>query len=721
MRYAYVAGGWAALLLISTSLAQGAIQGIVQDSSGAAVPHARVFLLKPPLPAKATTADSSGAFRFPDPGNGVCTLFASAPGLSGDKLEAACDRISAVELVLRPSALIETVVVTADRAELPSSAVASSTSVITSEDLADIQAINLFEGFRYLPGMEVNQTGRRGGVTGLFVRGAESKYNLVTIDGVSVNDFGGAYNFTSLPAEEVEQVEVVRGPQSALYGSYAIGSAVQVVTPSGLDRHELFGSAEGGNFGTRRFTLGGGGQFRELGIYVGASRVQSDGMVVNDDSRIDNVHIKLEHLLGPHRRLQYSFLGNSNESGNPGAFGSDPAHLFEGLDPVTRTFENYSVHGFRYDGEIGRRGHERLTGGLYSDRLDFHSPFGPAFSRNNRETAGSETSIAFARRNLLVFGAEWQGERFRFGPSPVHRDIYGWFAESHWERGDWLFLNAGVRAEHLLLESVPAPKFFSRPPFPPTTITQVHPKLSAAVVARHATRLHGSFGTGLRPPNGFELAFTTNPALKPERTVSYDAGIEQSLVSQRVAVDVTWFYSRFRDQIVTLSPTQAGLSRWSSDNLASSDAKGLEVSLHLRAGRGLRLRGAYTYLDTEILRLKGSASAVQRSFRLGQQLLRRPRHAGSYLAIWQRGRVLVESGAVLRGRTLDIEPNLAAGQFLNPFYATFDAGAQFELHRTLALTAKVRNLLDRTYEESLGFPALGRNFTVGIKWKWIKE
>ncbi|HYM13781.1 MAG TPA: TonB-dependent receptor [Bryobacterales bacterium] len=725
MRYICVAGGLTALLLLSTGPLWGDLRGNVKDFSGAAVPRARVFLLQTPQPAQTVSADSSGVFRFVNTRTGQCTVFASAPGLSGDKIETPCDRPDALDLVLRPSAVAEAVVVTAERTEVPLSEVGSSVSVISAEDLSDLQAMQLLEAFRYLPGVEVNQTGRRGGVTSLFVRGADSKYNLVTVDGVTINDFGGAYNFTSLPAEEVEQMELVRGPQSALYGSYAIGSAVQVTTPSGLDRHDFFTSAEGGNFGTRRFTAGGGGALHlgpgSLGIYGSLSRLQSDGMVANDDSRFDNAHLKADYQLPRHQHLQYSLLVDSNESGQPGAFGSDPAHLFAGLDAVSRTLESYNIHAFHYDGELGRRVNERLTGAIYSDRLDFHSPFGPAFSRQSREAFSSETSVALTRRDLLIFGMERQGEHFRFDPSPLHRAIYGWFVENHFERGGKFFLNTGVRLEHLRLDAVQAPAFFPRAPFAPSTITQAHPKLSAAYLLLRSTRLHGSAGTGLRPPNGFELEFTTNPALQPERTTSFDAGVEQSLFAHRAAVDVTWFYNRFRDLIVSLAPSQAGLSHWSSDNLANSEASGVEFSLRLQPMRGLRLRGAYTYLDSSVLSLSGASGSVQRSFRLGEQLIRRPRHEGSYLAIWQHRRLLVESGAILRGRTLDLEPNFAASQYLNPFYATFDAGAEWQLDRGVALTAKVRNLLDRAYEESLGFPALGRNFTIGVKWRWTRE
>ncbi len=731
MRLRYLGGASAAFLLAFCQFGWAAIHGTVQDPSGAVVPRARVYLLRKPAPAQAITADAAGSFSFTGVREGECTVFASAPGLSGDKIRTPCERSEPLVLTLRPSALVETVVVQAERAEIPSTAVASSLSVITSAELAAMQAMQLIDALRYLPGVEVNQTGRRGAVTALFVRGGESKYNLVTLDGVKVNDFGGSYNFAGLPAEQAERVEVVRGPQSALYGSYAIGSAVHVVTPSGLDRRDVFASAEGGNFATRRFTAGGGDRFGNLGVHASASRFQSDGAVANDNSRLDNGHLKADYLLRPQQRLQYSFLVQSNEYGNPGAIGTDPTGRFLGLDPISRTRERSNVHSFRYDGELGPRVRQRLGGAIYSYRLDFRGRSGASFSRQSRQAFNTETTIALGARSLLLFGMEWNGERFRntfltdasSSSFPLQRNIYGWFVEHHWEHGGKFFLNAGVRWEQLRLDAVPRDAFGSRPALASSAETQAHPRVSFAYLLHPRTRLHASGGTGLRPPDGFEIAFTDNPALKPERTRSYDAGVEQSFLDRRLAVDVTWFYNRFYDQIVTLARGQTGLSRWRSDNLSNTETKGLEVSLHVQPSRELRLRGAYTYLDTEVLGLDGSSDFVRQFFRLGQQLHRRPRHAASYLAMWHRRRFLVETGAVLRGRTLDVDPGagISGGQYLNPFYATSDLGAQWELGRGVAATAKLRNLFDRRYEESLGFPALGRNFTVGLRWRWTGE
>ena len=152
--------------------------------------------------------------------------------------------------------------------------------------------------------------------------------------------------------------------------------------------------------------------------------------------------------------------------------------------------------------------------------------------------------------------------------------------------------------------------------------------MAAAWAARAGTRLHASFGTGIRPPGGFELAFTNNPALRPERTASFDAGIEQRLFGNHLAVEATWFYNRFTDLIVSLGGSLARLSSYRSDNLANSRAQGAEFIARWQPGRALSVTGTYTLLKSEILSLDGSSGLAPAYFRVGQQLLRRPEHSG---------------------------------------------------------------------------------------------
>ena len=185
-----------------------------------------------------------------------------------------------------------------------------------------------------------------------------------------------------------------------------------------------------------------------------------------------------------------------------------------------------------------------------------------------------------------------------------------------------------MRAEFFRTPSIPGDGF-SRPPFPESNISRVNPKLSAAYVAGGGTRLHASFGMGLRPPSGFELAFTNNPALKPERTRSVDAGVEQKF-GNLLTLDATYFYNRYYDLIVTLGGSLTTLSHYKSANLANSQAQGAEFSARLRPARWVFVTGSYTLLETRILSLDGSSNQAPLPFTVGQQLTRRPENPAAW-------------------------------------------------------------------------------------------
>src|SRR5260370_538072 len=166
----------------------------------------------------------------------------------------------------------------------------------------------------------------------------------------------------------------------------------------------------------------------------------------------------------------------------------------------------------------------------------------------------------------------------------------------------------GMRVDNFRPGALP-PDGFSRPFIPESSVVKVNPRFAAAYLLREAgsqtlgaTRLHGSLGTGIRNPNGFDMAFTNNPSLKPEKNISFDSGIEQRFFNDRAVLDVTWFYNRFKDQIVVVAGSGlANLSKFRSDNLANSRAQGVETNLRLRPFRSVEFSAQYTWLDTAIL------------------------------------------------------------------------------------------------------------------------
>lgn len=290
--------------------------------------------------------------------------------------------------------------------------------------------------------------------------------------------------------------------------------------------------------------------------------------------------------------------------------------------------------------------------------------------------------------------------------------------------GDRLFLGGGVRAENIRQAALPASDdpFAPRLAFPESVVWSVNPKASLAWFVRGAaagrswTKVHATAGTGIRPPDAFEIAFTDNPHLKPERSRSVEAGVEQGLADGRLVLDATAFLNRYDDLIVEVGRSLQDYSQFQTDNIANARAGGVDLSASFRTAWGLQARIGYTFLDTSVLAVDGSTEA-QPPFHVGDWLLRRPRHAASLDVVWTGTRESVFGTVGARGRTLDVDPTLGAlgGLFNNPGYATVALGASARLVPHVTLVGRVDDLLNRRFEEVFGFPNAGRTATIGVR------
>ena len=274
-----------------------------------------------------------------------------------------------------------------------------------------------------------------------------------------------------------------------------------------------------------------------------------------------------------------------------------------------------------------------------------------------------------------------------------------------------------MRGEIIGTPFIPENTSDGRPGFPANTVAKVNPKLAATYVLR-STRLHSSFGTGIRPPAGLELAFTNNPALKPERTASFDFGVEQRVFGDKLSLDATYFYNRFYDLIVSLGGNLAVLSAFQTDNLSNARAQGAELSARYRPARWISVTGSYTYLASEVLSLNGSTGLAPIPFSVGQELIRRPANSGSFVSTFSRGRVSANVTGYFRGSDLDVDPTYGASAGLYPCRGFVDMGVNLNLRLGAGLTAygNLRNALNQSYEEVLGYPAPKLNFVAGLKW-----
>ena len=732
-----VAGMLLALLGGTASAAR--LSGSVSNSSGTPIQDAKVVLEGPTGPIVATRTSSTGTFVVDAPaGDYVLRVIAEGfdapprPVTLRDEAEASAAVTVAV------AAVSEQVVVSAGLVPVTRSGTGAALTVLDETELRTRQLESTMDALRSVPGLAVARSGGRGAVTSLFPRGGESDFTLVLVDGIRLNDMGGSYDAAHLPLFDLDRIEVVRGPQSAVYGSDAVGGVVQMVTRRGGPLRAT-GLYEAGSFGTWRGSGAANGTTGRLRWGGGAERLSSDGYtgvapgtgetVGNDDYERTDATASLGYQ-GARLDLSGLLRVGRNERGVPGPYGSDPNDTYAGVDRISRG-ENETVAAglaatWRLRPVVQVRGAFSFAN-RDSTFLSAYAPDEPTAAGNRMLAGRGQVDAAWAGLSWTA-GGEYAHERassaFITGLQeqaiPVERTQVGAFAEGRLERGR-LSLQAGVRFEQVVRAALEGNTsvFSPRPSFPEDTVSVVNPRLSVSWRALGSdaswVRLHGNAGAGMRAPSAFEIAFTDNPGLEPERTVSLDAGIEAGWLGGRLVVDALYFHNDYDDLIVTVGRI-AGTTSYRSDNISNARAQGAEATVSVRPIAAVTVRGGYVFLDTEILANDDRPDAPA-PFAVGDALLRRPAHSGFADVLIAAGRVSGFVRVDSRGDTRDIDPSFGAnaGVFENPGFTTTDAGVSMRLLARLDVFARVTNLFDVRYEEIYGFPALGRGVMAGVR------
>ncbi len=717
------------------------LSGRVLGPDGLPVAGATVTVSGPLAAPVTTTTDADGRFRLDLPA-GTVTVRAFAPGMDAPPSRVDTGRTD-LEFRLAVRAVSEVLTVTATQVDTLLSLAGSSMSVLTREDLDARQTLTLGDALRLVPGFAVARSGGPGTVTSVFPRGGESDFTLVLVDGVRANAFGGGLDLSQVPVADAARVEVVRGPQSALYGSDAIGGVIQIVT------------ARGGPVVGTAFTEAGGRAARNGAATVRAGgprwhgaaslshqrdegftgRAPADGTeVTNDDSRLSQGGASLGWLGAGGREVTASLQYLDSDRGAPGPFGSNPVGNFGGIDRTSRsltTRRTLALHTVQPLGGATSRVRLRADADVADFDLEFRGDVG---SRGETRRAHGRVQVDAAATAAfgLSAGADVLRERGRStfitaGATevPVERGAFAAFAEGRWQPGDRLSVTAGVRAERITRDALAAnPSAFSaRPAFDADTVVSVNPKVTAAFTLVPATTPRGAStrvriaaGTGIRPPDAFEIAFTDNPGLVPERSRSVEAGLVQTFAGGAVQADATVFHNGYDDLIISVGRL-TGSSRYRTDNIANARARGAEFALAWRPRAAFAARGHYTWLDTDVLDVDGADGQAPSPFAVGDRLLRRPTHQGGVDLTWTGARLQAFATASLRGRTLDVEPNFGAfgGLFENDGYRVVTLGGAWTLASRLTLHARVANTFGASYEEVLGYPALGRTVYAGFR------
>lgn len=738
---------WCLILAVMPAAAQTRLAGRVVDGQDRPVARVTVVAQAVGGASVSTVSDEAGQFSFGALAEGRYHLTASAPGLSGEArdLIVAVGATPPVTITMRVSAIAETLVVSAAQIDLPLSRTADSVSVITGQDLDARQITSLGAALRLVPGFTPVQSGGPGTLTSIFPRGGDSDFTLVLVDGIRANAFGGGVDLSQVPIADVDRIEVVRGPQSALYGADAIGGVVHVITRHG-GPPSITARIEGGSRATRRLVAASTGSTGEVRWQAGGDYFADEGFtglapasgerVSNDEARERQAWVGAGWQGRRGTDLQGTFRYVDTDRGAPGPYGSDPAGRFAGVDRVARGTTDRRSAGLRlvhpWTGPAGRV-RQRVEFDVADFDLSFLSAFGLSASSTRRVHGRVQTDAALDAGVGVSGGVEWLTERARStfitaGPDaiPVDRRVIGSFGELRWNGVERLGVQAGVRAEHIVRRALDGnPSAFSpRPTFTDDTVVSVNPKLSASWLvsrglpgagARRWTRLRAAAGTGIRPPDAFEIAFTDNPNLKPERSRSLEGGVTQVIAGGAAQIDGTVFVNRYDDLIVSVGSLR-DVSRYRTDNVSNARARGVELSGAWQGRAGVGVRAHYTFLDTEILAIDGTSQAPS-PYRVGDALLRRPRHQGTVTLDWRANRLTAFGSLTARGATLDAEPAFgpSGGLYRNPGRAIVDAGGAWRVGRDVEVFARVLNLLDRRYEDALGFPAPGRTGFAGVR------
>ena len=706
----------------------GSLAGSVRTREGAPLPHL-VLLVSGPSGSRTAVTGPEGRYRVRALRPGSYTVVVDQPGFVLDpaaRADVGRDETS-LDLTVAHVPVREQVVVTATRSEAPLSTLGIGVSVLDRERIAERQASTLLPLLQELPGMAVARTGAPGAQGGGFVRGGASNSARVLLDGVPINEPGGSFNFGTFLPLELERVEVVRGAASAVYGTDALAGVIHLVTRQAEAGEPLgiHAEAEGGRFAWRRAEGGISGRSGRVDWNAGLLRLETDNQQPNSAFQQTAGALSTGADLGGRTSLRLTLRGETSDLGTPGqtAFGRPDLDARFERDALAagaslRRAGDRVVHalrvGFAKTAELSL---DPLDSGPFTPSYrgrtaafevsDFTNPAG--FQNDTRRLSlAYQLQAEAGRRHLVTAGLDLERETGELGSrsaallSPGRTNL-GVYVQDQVVLGDRLFVTAGGRVERN-----------------DSFGTRAVPRAAIAWRARggaDALTLRASAGAGIKEPSFFEsfgVSFFAqgNPALKPERSRTFDFGVEQRLLRSRLRLEATLYHQDYRDQIA-FTVVDFSTFQGSFVNVGRTRARGLELAADAAPAAHVHLHAAYTWLDGRVL---VSTSDFDPVFAVGRGLLRRPKHQVALTANAGNERFDVGATLLAVGRRADSD---FAGLDLteNDGYARVDGRARVRLDRGFEAFVVAENLFDRAYQEALGYPALGRSVRVGLRFR----
>jgi vitamin B12 transporter len=609
---------------------------------------------------------------------------------------------------------LEEVVVTATRMETPSREVASSITVITERQIRESQKPTVLEVLRDVPALDVVQSGGPGRTTSVFIRGAKSEHTLVLMDGVEMNDPmdpGRSYDFANLTTDNIERIEILRGPQSTLYGSDAMGGVINIITKRGRGKPGGFVSAEGGSFKTFTEKAGITGGSHLINYSLGLLRWDTDGFSAaseNDGNTEkdggENTSVSARLGVTPAECLDLDFIlrcidAEADLDNSGGAGGDDPNNTEETKQLFFRSQARLSLFDDLWEQKLGfslsdhDRKYRNDKDADHPDDMDRSSYEGRIYKFDWQH------NLYLHRTNILTLGVEHEEEEGKseyysesaWGPysSPFEKQTArttGYYLQDRIRLWDSWFTTLGARVD-------------DHDRFGTEKTWRV---ASAYLIRRTGTRVKATYGTGFKAPTLYQLySDYGDENLNPEESKGWDVGVEQSLLDEKLTLGVTYFRNEFENLI----DFDSGTSKY--ENVAEASTGGVELFASLQPLDGLTVRVGYTYTDTE-------------DKTTGEKLVRRPRNKfriDSNCRFLEKGNVNL--GVLYVGKRDDMDYSTWPSRRVElDDYVRVDLAASYQVTGNVQIFGRIENLFDEDYEEAIGYGTPGISAYGGVKFSY---
>ncbi len=729
----------AARVFPQSQSADAHISGHLTDRSDAGVGGVRVTAQlenAADAPVWSATSSTDGAYDLSVPAGRYRVHFSRDTFAPRDAtVELAPGTTRTLNFRMELQALSDQVLVTAQAEPIGAQQSSAPSSIVGREEIERRQSVFVPDLLIYTPGVAFGRTGANG-TASIFLDGGNSNFTKVLVDGTAINPPGGAVDFSILTTDNVDKVEVVRGAESAIYGTDAVSGVVQLISHRGSTVVPAFSIfSEGGSFSTYR----GGGQISGMAghfDYAGAaSYFQTDGEYPNSDFIDRTLSGNVGYAISDTNQLRLTVRNNSGDAGIPGQVAYTPPSLYQRYNQ-----ELFSANA-RWDFATGSHWQNELMGAEAYTRQHSFNPTQSFYATDPfafcpQTNAGAAATAEFCdyvydslyAYNVASVTAQTTYSIQKFAATAGYQytvengSIY-YLPQPHVRRNN----QAGYLDFRYLPMSRLAFDFGARAEANGYYGTRVVPRVGGTAFLRYGkgfwgdTQLRMFYGQGIKEPRfdqtyGSDVCDPGNPNLKPEASKNWSAGLEQKLSGDRVKLSANYFYYRFYD-IVSFGeavgpPGCPFFGSYFNTDLAFS--RGVNVSGEVRATTWLFVAGNYTYDDTRVLK---SPNASDPALIAGNRLLRRPLNSGSFTVTAAYRKFNAVFAGYFAGVRTDSD-FLFLGFTRNPGYARFDFSTSYTFYRGLSIYARATNLFDKQYQDVLGYPALGRDARIGLRYQF---